>query len=465
MTLSNHPAWRYAPIALLAVLAPLHPARTQALTLSQALDRADRGAYAVRAARGAAIAQQAPAVAALRGVLPALRFDAGLLRTTDPIGAFGNTLRQRTISAPDFDPQRLNFPPVSQNWTGAVVIEQPLVNLDAWAGRLAARRAASASARNASWTSTETQVDVVRAYYGAILATAKVATLTVASQAAAAHVRQAELMAKNGIVTPSDALLASVKAGEVESLLLEAQGDATTARLGLATALGTPNDTAFALAPALPPASAIRQVASDALSATPDTRADVAAARDASAAAGADAWRARAMFLPRLNSFARYDWNSASRAFGGQKNWTVGVMASWAPFTGANELAEQKATAGRLEAAVAMRDGAEARAQLEVEQSAIALQVALSRLTIAERAVQQSRDAHRIVARKYEGGLAGVVELLDAAALETQSRLGLDGARYQAVVATAQRLKAIGRDPGKLRVLDAPTPVSADENQ
>lgn len=111
-----------------------------------------------------------------------------------------------------------------------------------------------------------------------------------------------------------------------------------------------------------------------------------------------------------------------------------------------------------------MRDAAEARAQLEVEQSAIALNVALSRLTIAERAVRQSTDAHRIVARKYEGGLASVVELLDAAALETQSRLGLDGARYNAVVATAQRLKALGRDPGQLRMLDQLTPVTTDEN-
>ncbi|MFN8573852.1 MAG: TolC family protein [Gemmatimonadaceae bacterium] len=463
--MTMHSAWRATRLALLAAVAPWLSAHAQSLTLSQALDRADRGAYAVRAARGNANAQQAPAIAALRGVLPSVRIDAGLFRTTDPIGAFGNSLRQRTISPADFDPQRLNFPPVSQNWMGAMVIEQPLMNLDAWTGRSAARHAARATTASVNWTTSETRVDVVRAFYGAILASTKVATLIVANQAAAAHVRQAELMAKNGIVTPSDALLASVKAGEVESLLLEAHGDATTAKLGLATALGTPEDTAFTLAPALPAAGAIRQVADEALHAAPETRADVAAAREASSAAGADAWRARALYLPRLNSFARYDWNSTAHAFGGQKNWTVGVMASWAPFTGASELAERRATSGRLESAAAMRDAAEARAQLEVEQSAIALNVALSRLTIAERAVRQSTDAHRIVARKYEGGLASVVELLDAAALETQSRLGLDGARYNAVVATAQRLKALGRDPGQLRMLDQLTPVTTDENQ
>ena len=458
------PAWLVG-VAMLAT-APLGAQGvTERLTLGDALARADRGAYGNRAQGAMADAQRAQALVPLRGVLPSVRFDAGFMRTTDPIGAFGTTLRQRIITQQDFDPARLNYPAVAKNYTGAVILEQPLFNADALVGRKAAGRAGDAARSNAEWAAIGTRVDVIRAYFGAVLATEKVATLQAAVRAATEHVRQAELMAKNGLVTPSDALLASVKAGDVETQLLEAQGDAHNARLALATLLGTPSDTAWQLPGGLPASDALRALATEALDAVArEVRADVDAARAGADAAGADATRARSLYLPRLNGFARYDWNSSLRPYGGDNNWTVGVMASWSPFAGASELADVRATKSRLVAADAMRDGAEAKAQLEVQQTATAVRTALARLEIAERSVRQSIDAHRIVARKYSGGLAPVVELLDAAAIETQARLGLAGARYALLVSTAERRKALGLDPASLRALDT-APVVALSNQ
>jgi outer membrane protein TolC len=82
------------------------------------------------------------------------------------------------------------------------------------------------------------------------------------------------------------------------------------------------------------------------------------------------------------------------------------------------------------------------------------IEVALERLTIAERSVAQGAEAHRIVARKYEGGLAAIVELLGAAATETSTRLGLAQAQYQAIVADAGRRQARGGDPAALAALE-----------
>jgi outer membrane protein TolC len=404
-----------------------------------------------------AAAQQAATLTPLRGILPSTRFEAGYVRTTDPIGAFGTLLRQRVIAQDDFDPARLNYPSVASNYTGAVILEQPLFNADALAGRRAANRASDAAEASTEWTTLSTRVDIVRAYYGATLAREKVATLSQSVRAAREHVRRAEAMARNGLVTSSDALLAAVKAGEVEAMLIEAEGDAANAILALATAMGDPTDTLFVLPSTLPASEAVRGVANDALQAgdAAALRADIRAARASADAAGADALRARALYLPRLNAFARYDWNSALRPYGGDNNWSAGVMASWSPFSGASEIAESRATAGRRRAAEAMREGAEARAQLEVQQTARTLQVALARLDLAERAVRQSTEAHRIVARKYEGGLSAVVELLDASAAETQSRLALAAARHGLVVSSAERRKALGLDPGAIDVLDA----------
>jgi outer membrane protein TolC len=60
----------------------------------------------------------------------------------------------------------------------------------------------------------------------------------------------------------------------------------------------------------------------------------------------------------------------------------------------------------------------------------------------------------RIVRRKYEGGLATVSELLDAAAAETQARLMRSDARFRYLAAAAARLRAWGADPAALAALD-----------
>lgn len=435
------------------------------LTLADAIHSADRSAYGNRIATGRATAAAAQSLAPLKGILPSVRFEAGYVRTTDPIGVFGSTLRQRAIAPANFDPERLNYPAAVGNFQGGIVLEQPVFNGDAWAGRHAALRAADASSASAEWTRLAMRVDVVRAYYAAVLASERVGTLIAAASAAHAHVAQAESMVRQGLVTKSDALLASVRAGDIDAQLAEAQGGATTARRQLAVLLGgDARETASlpALPRALPDAERIRVVVGqDTAGLTPSPRADVRAASSAADAARADAVRARLSYAPRLNTFARYDWNSPARVYAGDKNWTVGIMASWSPFVGASDLSDVRASAGRTVAAQAEAAAAEANARLEAERTQTALAVALTRLDIAERAVAQSAEAHRIVARKYEGGLSTVVELLDAQAAETESALAFSQSRWGAIVAAAERLLALGRDPASLEVLDSPGSVAA----
>ena len=436
------------------------------LSLGEAFRQADRSAYVNRIAAGGTAAQSAQTLAPLKGILPSLRVEAGYVRTTDPIGAFGSTLRQRTISQANFDPQRLNYPGAIGNYQSGIVLEQPLFNADAWTGRRAAVRAAGASRAQEEWTRLATRVDVVRAYYGAVLASERARTLETAARAAHAHVAQAEAMVRQGLVTKSDALLASVRAGEVDVQLAEAHGNAAMALRQLAVLMGRdggelPPD--LAAPTRLPSSERIRTaVASDTSAAVPAPRADVRAAAEGLAAARADVQRARAAYLPRVNSFIRYDWNSPDRPYADDKSWTAGVMASWSPFAGASELADLQATAGRAQTARAQADAARANARLEVEQTRSALIVALTRLTIAERAASQSAEAHRIVGRKYEGGIATVVELLDAQAVATQSALALSHARWSAIVAGAERLRALGRDPAGLQSLDDATIAAND---
>lgn len=421
-------------------------AHAQNLGLADAIRRADELAFANRIGAADASAAAAQSLAALRGILPAVRLEAGFARTNDPIGAFGTTLRQRAISAADFDPARLNDPAAVTNYAGGAVVEQPLFNLDAHFGRHAAGRAADAAASVADWTSVGTRLDVIRAYFGAVLAVDKVATLEAADRAAQSHAAQARRLVDAGLATRSDALLAQVKAGEIEVQLLEARGDAALSKARLATVMGTPADTLFTLPPTLPGAARVLELLSQDVAARPDQRADLMAARLGRDAAAADVRRAAALYVPRINAFGRYDWNSRSSLFGGMEAWSFGVMAAWSPFAGAHELSERAATSARRRAATARLEAAQANASLEVAASESARRVAIKRLEIAERAAAQSAEAHRIVTHKYEGGLATVAELLDAAAVETRSSLALSAARYTGIVVDAERRRAAGYD-------------------
>ena len=208
-------------------------------------------------------------------------------------------------------------------------------------------------------------MDVARAYFGAILAREQVLTLEAATAAARAHVRAAESMVTNGLATKSDALLAAVQAGQVEAQLIGARGNAAIARAQLALMLGQPGDTAFILPDSLPSAAQIRSLLALPAGDSASARLDVTAAQLGIEAAQRDVRRANAAYIPRINGFGRYDWNSPDQLFGGQSSYTVGVMASWTPFAGASEIGGRQAALGRADAARAMAEAAEAKAALE----------------------------------------------------------------------------------------------------
>ncbi len=110
---------------------------------------------------------------------------------------------------------------------------------------------------------------------------------------------------------------------------------------------------------------------------------------------------------------------------------------------------------GNAMAAGSRREAAEAQAALELERATAGLAVALSRLEIAQVAGAQAREAHRIVSRKYDGGLATVTELFDAAAIDTDSQLRDVAARYDVLIALAEVRKAQGLDLSPLQDLES----------
>src|SRR6478609_9184137 len=102
------------------------------VTLRDAFAEAARAGYTNRIAAGNTAAERARTLAPLKGILPNVRVEAGYIRTTDPIGVFGTTLRQRAVTPANFDPGRLNYPSAAGNYQTGILVEQPLLNADVW---------------------------------------------------------------------------------------------------------------------------------------------------------------------------------------------------------------------------------------------------------------------------------------------------------------------------------------------
>jgi outer membrane protein TolC len=459
-------------MAALMAAFPALPMRAQSapLSLGDAIREADQHAFGNRIAAATTAGDRARARLPLKGILPSARIEAGVVRTTDPIGAFGTTLRQRLVTPAAFEPARLNYPSAVTNAQGGLVLEVPLMNGDAWLGLRAARAAADAGEAAGEWASVSTRTDVVRAYYGAILAEAKAGVLAQAQQAADAGARQVRAMVAQGLVTKADALQASVRASDVAAQLLSARSDALTARQQLAMLMGRTTTELPTLPDALPDDAAVlalathdtadvgaSSAASTTASSTGEIRDDVRAAQAGVLAAAADRRRAASTMLPRVNGFARYDWNDPRTLYAGQKNWTVGVMASWSLFGGNAELADVAVTTARADAARAGLDAARAQSRLERDDAARRLTVSLQRLTLARDAGAQSREAYRLVQKRYDGGLATIAELLAAESSATGTALAHAAARYAVIDAIATWRRASGGDPSALTALDHST--------
>ncbi len=429
------------------------------LRLADVLAQTSADGYGSRAARADARATAADVTATLPGFLPQLRIEGGAARTTDPIGVFGGLLRQRTVTAANFDPARLNRPDALSLVTGALVLEQPILAPQALLGRRAASLAAEAGLAMSERQTQSALLDATRAYFGAVVARASVAALDSAVAAAQAAVRQTETLERNGVVTRSDMLLAQVRLNELQAQRATARGQAVVARLALAVHMGAPNDTSRALPVLMASTERITQLCAESVrsistAATSTSRPDVKAAQLGAAAARANVQRANARWLPTVGAMVRSDWASNSTPFGGSPFWTAGLMVSVPVFSGGGELADRERAVAQSNAAAARADGAQAMADLEVTRARIDRSVAMQRLELAEQAYVQSIEALRLVQRRYDGGLAAVSELLGAGAARAAAELSTVTARHDVIVAIAAERVALGLDLTPLYAID-----------
>jgi hypothetical protein len=110
------------------------------------------------------------------------------------------------------------------------------------------------------------------------------------------------------------------------------------------------------------------------------------------------------------------------------------ALLQWNLFGGGADQARIREAVAARDRARALRVRAASRIDLEVRDARARLDAAREQAGVAKRAIAQAEEALRIVAIRYRGGLATIVEPLNAESALTESRLRLSEAFHDAAV-------------------------------
>jgi outer membrane protein TolC len=375
---------------------------------------------------------------------PTVQLSETVVNGNNPVFAFGSLLEQARFREGDLFLPRLNNPDGLTNFRFGVTVRAPL--FDQFQSRTRVQQAGLRSGQadqRAEQIEQQIRFEVVRGYYGLILAQVRQQVAGETVRLAEADVRVSRDRVEAGTAVVSDQLAAEVQLAEMKQQLVEADGELVTARAALNTALGiaieTPQQVTGQLEARRFEVGAAVELIGEALRNRPDLR----LAGLAVDAGEAGVKGARGEYLPRVDLFAsfgasRHQWLS------GSGDYTVGASVTFNLLDAGRE--------GRLIQAQAVRGMAAAeREQLlnqvrfEVVRARQQLLVARERIEVAERMVVQATEAVRIVQDRYREGLTTMTEVLRAQSVLARARMMVLAGRYEHYIGYAQVLLVTGR--------------------
>jgi len=452
---TNHGTWRGpAPSAVALVLAivcmvagtaaaaPTAPALT--LERAMALARERARPVAAAAARGRAAEARADEARAQR--LPRLTVGEVWLRTDSPAEAFALQLNQEVFSFAEFVASDPNDPDPIEAATTRFEVSLPLYTGGELSGRIrqaelaaeAAGAGASRAGDGAAFAAAEAWVRLAQAREQAALLERSLATV-------AAHAARARAYVEQGMLVSSELLRAEVEVARVADLLASAQGDARTAEAALSLRLGAPLGSSWELAPLPAPPEPGGDL--ETWLAHAADRADLAAARLGTEAAGLEVAVARAGRRPRVGLSARYDLVDDAPFGTGGDSAAIQAMAGFDLFAGGRHRAAVAAAEAEAEAAARELEEFAEAVRLEVRAAHEAAATARARHATAVAALAAAAEAERITAERFGQGVARTIDLLDAATARREAETRELVARAEAQLATLALALAAGRPP------------------
>ena len=334
------------------------------------------------------------------------------MTTNNPLMAFGSKLNQESVTQSDFDPARLNDPDRIDNFATKFEVQQPLVNLDGFWQRGAAKNKMEATELESVRTGDAMKLETEKAYMQLQLAHKAVTVLEQALETAQANLRLAQNNFKQGYLQRSDVLAVEVRVTEVNNQLQYARSNVKNASDYLMFLMGDSIDVVL-----VPKDSLSVEMNPVNTSELPGDRADIKAMELAAQARRKMYTADQMSFLPRLNAFGSYELYDDELFQGDANGYMAGVALTWDIFDGSKRIGKAQQSKAEFKQAELELEQHVQQSQMELNRATRALQDAENKLQLTQLALEQSKEALRIRNNRYEQGLEKTTDLLGA---ETQ---------------------------------------------
>ncbi|WP_036381713.1 TolC family protein [Muricauda sp. MAR_2010_75] len=346
------------------------------------------------------------------------------MATTNPLMAFGSKLNQEILTQADFNPALLNDPDQIQNYATKVSVEQPLINLDGFYQRKAAKTTMEAKELQAMRTRDYLNFEAQKAYGQLQLAHRAVAVLQKAFEAANANLNMAQNSYDQGLLQKADLLEVKVRVTEVSNQLKTAKSNVKNASDYLAFLMNEQGDVVYEPSEELVPDNL-----GETVEVTLENRADVKAMDLVSEAYKANMKADNMTFLPKLNAFASYEMYDDQIFQADAKGYIIGASLSWDVFKGSQRFAKAGKSKTSYEKAKQEYEQYVAKSTMELQRTKRMVEDAESRLQTSKLAMEQSEESLRIRTNRFKEGLEKTTDLLMAEATYAEKQL----AYYQTI--------------------------------
>lgn len=346
------------------------------------------------------------------------------MATTNPLMAFGSKLNQEILTQADFNPALLNDPDQIENYATKVSVEQPLINLDGFYQRKAAKTTMEAKELQAMRTRDYLDFEAQKAYGQLQLAHRAVAVLQKAYEAANANLNMAQNSYDQGLLQKADLLEVKVRVTEVSDQLKTTKSNVKNASDYLAFLMNEQGDVVYEPSEELMPDNLGGMVETSL-----ENRADVKAMDLVSEAYKANMRADNMTFLPRLNAFASYEMYDDQIFQADAKGYIIGASLSWDVFKGSQRFAKVGKSKTSYEKAKQEYEQYVAKSTMELQRTKRMVEDAKSRLETSKLAMEQSEESLRIRTNRFKEGLEKTTDLLMAEATYAEKQL----AYYQTI--------------------------------
>jgi len=431
-------------LLLLSVTVPL--SAQEDLSLRQAVDLALRSSPLLAVADAGEREAEARIQLARSGYMPHASFSERYERSNSPVFVFTSLLTQQRFTERNFDINALNHPDAISNYQSRLVVEQVLFD-----ARKTSRvvQAARFSRQWASEDSRRSRADVVfqvlQTYFGVALAQKNLEVAHQTVESAQADLNRATSIYQSGRSTQADVLALRVHVAAMLEQQIGASNDLDVARATLNDALGVSLDRSFNLTtPLESTVTAPESSLGNHRHLTAENRAEMRQAEIARLIAHTQQQSEQSAYWPEVVVQGAIESDRQNLFHNGNAYWSTGVTVRWSLWNGGETRARVQQARAAEARAMALRDHADSRIDLELRKAFLNLQAAAQRVVVASAASDEAAEVHRIVQDRHQAGLTTVTELLRSETALAAARTRYLEAVYDQRIAAAALDHAAG---------------------